>query len=640
LAAARNWTTAEDTAVTDTPWQAIGPDNALIFALERDPFDPGTVYAGTYFGGLYRSLDGGFEWEPLPSPFSQRADPHNPGTLYVATFQDGVYKSTDGGQNWTATSDGITDLDVQDIAVDPFDPDHLLAGTFSGVFRSTDGGASWNITNVGGESLAAKTLAFDPLEQDIVYLGSFDARGVMRSTNGGKTWTEFNAGMLGNDVQKLRFDSAGGGTLYATSSSGLVFKLSGSTWTRINSGLPNGPVSDIITNPQDSDEIYAATGLGVYKSSDGGQTWQPSYVAAGDDGLTISFRLSISPQGNVIHAGNLNGDGLVSSFDGGQTWAPSFAGIQNLFVGALATVPAGDASLVYAGSDRGISLTGETFGGFDEPNWFDVTDFAQTIFELEPDPSNPAHILAGTEFRGVFSSSDFGTTWQPSSDGILPRTTNEIAQSALNPDTLLAGTSAGLWISRDSGANWAPTGPLAIPSVTAIAQDPNRPGTFLFGTNLGEIYRSPDDGFSFILAQGGLPGTAIRDVTYVANSLAYAVTADGALYVSADDGGSWTAITSVGAAVTTIKSNPLDGSVLYAGTETGGVLRSTDGGDTWTPGTGSVAAARIHDITIDPADPFAAITPVPPKALFIPDFVPDGPAAPPPTGPDSPTPLL
>lgn len=610
LTAQRNWTNEDEVPTADTPWQSIGPDNALIFALERDPFDPGTMYAGTYFGGIYRSLDGGFDWEPLPGPFSQRvvfdiaADPQIPGTVYVATFQDGIYKTTDGGQNWTAASVGLTDLNVQDVEVDPFDSNHVMAATYAGVFRSTDGGASWNITNVGGSSIAAKTLAFDPQEQDIVYLGSFDSRGVLRSTNGGRNWSELNTGMLGNDVQKLRFDSATGQTLYATSSSGFVFKLSGETWQLINSGLPNGPVSDIISNPKNSDELFAATGLGVYKSTDGGKSWQPSYVAAGDDGLTISFRLSIGPNGNVIHAGNLNGDGLVSSFDGGLTWTPSFDGIQNLFVGALATVPVVDSALVYAGSDRGIALTGELLNGFENPIWFTATDFSQTIFEIEPDPSNPAHILAGTEQRGVYSSFDYGTTWQPSSAGILPRTTNEVAQSSLNPSTLLAGTSAGLWITRDGGANWAPTGALAIPSVTSIAQDPNRPGTFLFGTNLGEIYRSPDDGFSFILAQGGLPGAAIADVVYAANSVAYAITIDGALYSSADDGGSWTLIDSVGGLATTIEVNPLDGSLIYVGTTAGGVLRSTDGGTSWTAGTGDIANAQIFDIAIESTNPF------------------------------------
>jgi hypothetical protein len=68
-------------------WEAHGPHAATVFALERDPRDPQVVFAGTYFGGLYRSRDYGLRWTHIETPFSSRMvlsiafDPLTPATI-------------------------------------------------------------------------------------------------------------------------------------------------------------------------------------------------------------------------------------------------------------------------------------------------------------------------------------------------------------------------------------------------------------------------------------------------------------------------------------------------------------------------------------------------------------------------------
>src|SRR3954467_3850149 len=85
-------------------WTPIGPDAATIFSLIRDPFDDEGFYAGTYFGGLYQSRDGGTTWQHVSSPFSGAvifavaADPSSPGTLLVGTLASGMYRTIDRGQ--------------------------------------------------------------------------------------------------------------------------------------------------------------------------------------------------------------------------------------------------------------------------------------------------------------------------------------------------------------------------------------------------------------------------------------------------------------------------------------------------------------------------------------------------------------
>jgi hypothetical protein len=80
-------------------WTAIGPQFSTVLAIQHDPFDAAVVLAGLYFGGLYRSTDYGFSWAHVPTEFSTRSvfalayDPNRPGTVYAGTFRQGVFKS-------------------------------------------------------------------------------------------------------------------------------------------------------------------------------------------------------------------------------------------------------------------------------------------------------------------------------------------------------------------------------------------------------------------------------------------------------------------------------------------------------------------------------------------------------------------
>ena len=174
-------------AQTVTPWVPVGPQRATVLALQRDPFTPQSLWAGTYFGGLYKSTTGGFTWTAVPAPFSNFTvfaiafDPQVSGTLYAGTFQGGVYKSQNGGQTWAAANQGLTDTTVQALAIDPFDSSQLIAVTSSGVFKSTDGAASWASANTGLTNIRSRVVAYAPTSNGVIYLGTLGA-GVYRST--------------------------------------------------------------------------------------------------------------------------------------------------------------------------------------------------------------------------------------------------------------------------------------------------------------------------------------------------------------------------------------------------------------------------------------------------------------------------
>ena len=181
-------------AQTATPWVAIGPQRSTVLALQRDPFNSQNVWAGTYFGGLYKSVNSGYIWAPVAAAFGGFTvfaiafDPQISGTFYVGTFQGGVYKTQDGGQTWTASNQGLTDTTIQALAVNPFDSKQLMAVTQSGVFRSTDGAASWAISNSGLTNIPGRSLVYAPNSNGLVYLGTLGS-GVYRSIDSGAHWT-------------------------------------------------------------------------------------------------------------------------------------------------------------------------------------------------------------------------------------------------------------------------------------------------------------------------------------------------------------------------------------------------------------------------------------------------------------------
>ncbi|MDX1450773.1 MAG: hypothetical protein R3246_17115, partial [Acidimicrobiia bacterium] len=192
-------------------------------ASDIAPLDRDLLIAPIDEIGIFRSTDGGKSWSPTDSPedfdFNRlEFSPSDRQVGYVGTQSNGIYRTGDGGLTWQAANTGIEDASVEDIAIDPTDPDHLYAATdtFSagGVFISSDGGQSWMPSGLalasGGEVFA---LAIHPTDGNTVYAGVYDPNGahsqaVYRTSNGGQDWqltdTSIDAG--GDGVAGLEID--------------------------------------------------------------------------------------------------------------------------------------------------------------------------------------------------------------------------------------------------------------------------------------------------------------------------------------------------------------------------------------------------------------------------------------------------
>jgi photosystem II stability/assembly factor-like uncharacterized protein len=237
-----------------------------------------------------------------------------PSVYYFGATGGGVWRTTDSGVHWTPVSDGqLKTGSVGAIAVSESDPNTLYVGmgepdirgnasNGDGVYKSTDSGKTWK--NVGLENTYhIGAIRIHPRNPDIVYVaalghlfGPNDDRGVFRTTDGGKSWKKVytrgrNAGAI-----DLILDPNNANTIYAAfwdvhrtpwslesggPGSGL-FKSTdgGDTWTDLsrNPGLPKGIIGRIglTASPANSDRVWAiveAEDGGVFRSDDGGRTW-------------------------------------------------------------------------------------------------------------------------------------------------------------------------------------------------------------------------------------------------------------------------------------------------------------------------------------------------------------------------------
>jgi hypothetical protein len=207
--------------------------------------------------------------------------------VYAGTPQ-GIFKTTDGGSTWVSASNGLTELNIMSLAVDPHSPLTLYAGTRrSGIFKTVNGGGVWTpIYSQMYQGISALQVA--PTATSTIYAGTWytgpapggtvGGDGVLKSTDGGATWLSANDAQTSyKAIAALAVDPRSASTVYAGSwsANGTVLRSldGGGTWTALNGGLTNSYVNKLVTDPQGV--VYAGTGLqgyggGVFKLMDNG----------------------------------------------------------------------------------------------------------------------------------------------------------------------------------------------------------------------------------------------------------------------------------------------------------------------------------------------------------------------------------
>ena len=314
------------------------------------------------------------------------------GTLYAGTYSLGMFKSTDHGQSWTFSSYNLENPYIMLIAAHPTEPQTVFVTTNGGIYASHDGALTWQrvARDFFGESELLPGIAhfhgiaFDPEDPLRIYVGgggdqySPTGAGISRSEDGGTSWKQANVGFETDvHVSKIVVDKNNPSLIYATTqgptnfqektgSGHGVFKSTdhGSTWKKINSGLETVETNTLALDPNDSDVLYLGTDDdGLYKSSDGGVTWGRLRIPQLPENYGVGDIVVDPRNSSVVYAatvdyfrlftarGLLGDHGVYVSRDGGTSWQPLNEGLEH--AGAFALELDDERGILYVGTRGG-----------------------------------------------------------------------------------------------------------------------------------------------------------------------------------------------------------------------------------------------------------------------------------------------
>jgi len=284
-----------------------------------DPKDSNIVWLGTGENnaqrsvskgdGIYKSVDGGNTWKHMGLKRSEHIgkiliDPRDSEVVYVASQgsvwapggERGLYKTIDGGKQWERILNISENTGVSDIIYDPRHPDILLVSSYQrrrhpgvlvaggpdgGIWKSIDAGQNWTKLKGGlpGGDLGRIGLAISPQQPDVCYAliaGTADTKGFYRSSNLGENWTKMNSYMV-NDAQyymELFPDPHQFDKVYSIQTITQVTEDGGKTFTNVNNRNMHVDHHAIVFDPDNPNHLLIGNDGGLYESWDGCKTYR------------------------------------------------------------------------------------------------------------------------------------------------------------------------------------------------------------------------------------------------------------------------------------------------------------------------------------------------------------------------------
>jgi photosystem II stability/assembly factor-like uncharacterized protein len=452
-----------------------------VFSLAVNPANPATVYAGTNYDGAFRSTNGGASWAAINDglPFRSEGseyrkavnalalDPHHGNRL--SAIIGGEYYIFQGGQ-WQLINAGLYDanssLFSDYLYFHPTDAATIYSAGDSFTL-STDAGINWTQRLGWSDSGNVPELAFHPGTPNTIFAATaplFDYEGgVYKTIDQGETWAPAWQGISAPTVYGVAIDPQNPDRIYAGTGDGFFYRSQngGATWSRgyyLRNPEPYqekdyyfGAISDITVDPVNTNIIYI-TGTDLYKSTDGGEIFEPIEPVDSPNCIAIHPRAS-----NPIYVGAQFGDGIYKSIDGGQTWSQNNQGLP-LFgdtippILSLAIDPT-HPSTVWAGMQYGEGIVKSTDGG---EHWqvkgLTEANFVDAI-AVNPDNSDEILVGAGYSSGNIYKSTDGGDTWEIKIEEIA--FVRDIVYDPRNSDWVYAATEGyGVLRSFNGGETW------------------------------------------------------------------------------------------------------------------------------------------------------------------------------------------
>lgn len=396
----------------------IGPTvmSGRVTAIDAVNKDSRIIYVGSAAGGVWKSITGGTLWKPVFDKHTQsigdlRIDQKHPDTIWVGTGESNMRNSVSVGD---------------------------------GMYKSVDAGETWKKVGLEGTEHISK-IQIDPSNSDIVYAaapgplwGDSPDRGLYKTVNGGATWDK---------------------VLFIDDKTGCA---------------------DVIIDPKDPNIIYASMwefrrkpwsfssggqGSGLYKSTDGGATW--NRIDKGfTDGILGRIILSMSPSDSkIIYAiAEAKATALFKSTDGGETWTKKSSSSNvtaRPFYFSVLTVDPTNSNRLYRPAFN-LSISDDA-----GESWFDASTEGgwvhSDLHALWIDPNNSSRMLLGTD-GGVYMSFDKGNNWMFLNNLPLAQYYH-VAVDMESPYSIYGGLQDnGSWVGPSSapggvrGKDWTPVG--------------------------------------------------------------------------------------------------------------------------------------------------------------------------------------
>jgi len=622
-----------------------GQGSYSIGCVTLDPKNANVVWVGTgennnqrsvsYGDGIYRSEDGGKSWEHKGLKTSEHigkiiVHPENSNVVYVAAIgplwsaggERGLYKTEDGGETWNAVLTIDEHTGVNDVVMDPRNPDILYASAFqrrrhvftyigggpgSGIHKSEDGGKTWKKINNGLPStmLGRIGLAISPANPEYIYAiveASQGKGGFFRSTNRGASWEKRGKYTTsGNYYQEIFADPINPDRVYAMNNWMRVTHDGGKTFDYVGEDFKHIDNHVIWINPNNNNHLLSGNDGGIYESWDSGKHWtfKPNlpvtqfYKVAVDNAKPF-YNIYGGTQDNFSMGGpsrTVSGNG-PNNFD----WFITHGGD-----GFESQVDPENPNIVYAQSQYGHlvrydKLSGEEKGiqpkerkGENSYRWNWDAPLAVSRHK-----SGRVYFAANKLFR----SDDRGNSWAVISE--------DLTQNINRNQIPVMGRVWGI----DAVMKNQSTSPYG--TIVAFSESPKNANILYVGTDDGLIQITEDGGQNWRKASN-FPGVPNR--TYV-NSVFASKHDENVVYAcfnnhkngdfkpyvyrSMDKGRSWTSISSnlpERGSIYAIEEDHIDHNLIFVGSEFG-VFFSDSQGSEWKQLKGGLPPIAVRDIAI------------------------------------------
>jgi photosystem II stability/assembly factor-like uncharacterized protein len=549
----------------------IGPEGNRVIAIAGNPGNRNVIYAGAASGGIWKTSDGGLNWDPIfddtdvASIGALAVSISDPNVVWAGTGEtnirsmisigNGIYKSTDAGKTWKHM--GLREAGrIGRVVIHPENPDIVFAAAVGtaygpqkerGVFRTVDGGESWAHVLFVGEDTGASDIAMDPANPRNLIAGMWPIDI--------KTWQRTSGGPNGGI-----FISHDGGD----------------SWKRAGKGLPKPPTGKIAVAyaPSNPDRIYALIETDQYRfdgvlwrSDDGGDSWQlisrdqqyhtrPHYYT----------RLVVAPDNdNEVY---FLATRLVRTLDGGLTSTIlENAGPDHHDMWIDPALP----DRILLANDGGVYTSQNRGGAWFHPNLPVAQMYHVAVDDLVPyfvygnrqdGPTRrgPSNSLAGASWHSVGGGEagwaipdpfDNNIVWASNEQGVLTRydlRTGHTIDVQVWPETPVGKSP------RSLKYRWVWCYPVVVSR--------HRPGTLYVGSQY--VHKTTDGGTTWQVIS---PDLTTDDESKQVDSGGLTFDNVGVDY---------------GTTLFAIGESPLDPNVLWAGSNDGLVHVTRDGGESWT----------------------------------------------------------